>query len=74
MTFFGGGFKRGSVYGKTADEHPMLAVDKPVNLDDTRATIYRALGIAADHNYVTEGRPVYVTKDGKGQAIDGLLA
>ncbi|MDB6026623.1 MAG: hypothetical protein JWM68_2846 [Verrucomicrobiales bacterium] len=74
MTFFGGGFKRGSVYGKTADEHPMLAVDKPVNLDDTRATIYKALGIAADHNYVTEGRPVFVTKDGKGQAIDGLLA
>jgi hypothetical protein len=74
MTFFGGGFKKGFVYGKTADEHPMLAVEKPVNLDDTRATIYKALGIAADHSYVTEGRPVYVTKDGKGQGIDDLLA
>ena len=74
MTFFGGGFKKGFVYGKTANEHPMLAVENPVNLDDTRATIYKALGIPADHNYVTEGRPVYVTKDGKGQAIDGLLA
>ncbi len=74
MTFFGGGFKKGFVYGKTADEHPMLAVEKPVKLDDVRATIYKALGIAADHAYVTEGRPVYVTKDGKGQAIDDLLA
>lgn len=74
MTFFGGGFKKGFVYGKTANEHPMLAIEKPVNLDDTRATIYKALGIAADHNYITEGRPVYVTKDGKGQAIDELLA
>ncbi len=74
MTFFGGGFKRGFVYGKTKDEHPMLAVEQPVNLDDTRATIFKALGIPADHNYVTESRPFYVTKDGKGQAIDALLA
>jgi len=74
MTFFGGGFKGGFVYGKTNDEHPMLAVEKPVNMDDTRATIFKALGIPADHNYVTEGRPFYVTKDGKGQAIDALLA
>lgn len=73
MVFFGGGFKKGFVYGKTADEHPMLAVEKPVNLDDTRATIYKALGIPADHHYVTEGRPFYVTKDGKGQAIDEML-
>ena len=74
MTFFGGGFKKGFVYGKTANEHPMLAVEKPINLDDTRATIYKALGITADHHYVTEGRPFYVTKDGKGQAVDELLA
>ena len=74
MTFFGGGFKGGYLHGKTNDEHPMLAVEKSVNLDDTRATIFKALGISADHNYVTEGRPFYVTKDGKGQAIDEMLA
>lgn len=74
MTFFGGGFKRGYAHGKTNDQHPMLAVEKSVNLDDTRATIFKALGISADHHYVTEGRPFYVTKDGKGQAIDEMLA
>src|SRR6266850_3461880 len=74
MLFFGGGFKRGFAYGKTADQHPMVAVEKPVHLIDALATIYRALGIPADHSYVTEGRPFYVTKDAKGEAIGELLA
>ncbi|EEF62922.1 DUF1501 domain-containing protein [Pedosphaera parvula] len=74
MMFFGGGFKKGFVYGKTADEHPMVAVENPVPLIDVLATVYKTLGIPADANYVTEGRPFYVTKDGKGQAIDAMLA
>ncbi len=74
MTFFGGGFKAGYVHGKTNDEHPMLAVENAVNMDDTRATIFKALGVAPDHNYVTEGRPFYVTKDGRGRSINALLA
>ena len=73
MLFFGGGFKRGFAYGKTADQHPMVAVEKPVHLIDALATIYKALGIPADHSYVTEGRPFYVTKDAKGEAIGELL-
>ena len=52
----------------------MVAVEKPVHLIDALATIYKSLGIPADHSYVTEGRPFYVTKDGKGKAIDALLA
>ena len=74
MLFFGGGFKRGFVYGRTADRHPMVAVENPVELIDVYATIYRALGIAPNHNYITEGRPFYVTKDGKGRPIEALLA
>jgi hypothetical protein len=74
LAFFGGGFKQGFVYGKTADEHPMLPVENPVRLEDVHATVYKALGIPADTNYVTEGRPFYVTKDGKGVPIDALLA
>ena len=74
VAFFGGGFKKGFVYGKTADRHPMLPVENPVRLEDVHATVYKALGIPADTNYVTEGRPFYVTKDGKGMPIDGLLA
>ena len=74
MLFYGAGFKKGLTYGKTADRHPMLAVENPVKLIDVFATIYSALGIAADHSYVTEGRPFYVTKDGKGEPIKAMLA
>jgi len=74
MVFFGGGFKGGHVHGKTADRHPMLPIENVVKLTDVHATIYQALGIPADRSYETEGRPFYVTKDGKGVAIDGLLA
>ncbi len=74
LLFFGGGFKKGFVYGKTAPEHPMVPVENPVRLEDIHATIYRAMGIAPDTAYVTEERPFYVTKDGKGQAIGALLA
>jgi hypothetical protein len=74
LAFFGGGFKQGFVYGKTADRHPMLPVENPVRLEDVHATVYKALGIASDTSYVTEGRPFYVTKDGKGVPIDALLA
>ncbi len=58
MLFFGGGFRKGFAHGKTADRH---------------ATIYRAMGIASDTHYVTGGEPFYVTKDGKGRAIDAML-
>ncbi len=73
MLFFGGGFKPGLVYGRTADRHPMLAVENPVTLTDMHATIYKALGIPPDTYYVTEGRPVHVTKDGRGKPVDALL-
>jgi arylsulfatase A-like enzyme len=73
VVFFGGGVKGGFTYGKTADRHPMIPIENPVQLPDVHATIYKALGIPADTSYVSEGRPVYVTKDGKGKAIDALL-
>jgi hypothetical protein len=74
LLFFGGGFKQGYVHGRTADHHPMLPIEHPVHLIDVHATMYHTLGIPADTHYLTEGRPFYVTKDGKGQAIAGLLA
>jgi hypothetical protein len=74
MLFFGGGFKRGYVHGRTNPEHPMLAVENPVPLIDVKATIYHALGIPANTSYITEGRPFYVTNNGEGKAIAGLLA
>lgn len=74
MAFFGGGFKRGIAYGKTADRHPMVAVEKPVSLIDAHATIYHALGISPETSYMVEERPFYVTKDGTGEPVFGLLA
>jgi hypothetical protein len=70
---FGGGFKPGFVYGKTADRHPMIAVENPVRLEDAHATLYKAMGIAPDTNFVNEGRPVYVTNNGKGVPVDEML-
>jgi hypothetical protein len=74
LLFFGGGFKGGFVYGRTAERHPMTPIENPVTLEGVHTTIYKALGIAADTAYVTESRPFFVTKDGKGQPIDDLLA
>jgi len=70
---FGGGFKRGFLYGKTADERPCRTIENPVTIEDLHATIYRALGIPPDLAYVVEKRPVYVTRDGKGRPIADLL-
>jgi hypothetical protein len=74
VVMFGGGVKRGMVYGKTADERPCTTVENPVPVENLHATIYRALGIAPDQAFIIEKRPVYVTKDGKGKAIDELFA
>jgi len=74
VLMFGGGVKKGLLYGKTADERPCVTVENPVSMEDLHATIYRSMGIAPDLSYVIEKRPVYVTKDGKGKAIDAIVA
>jgi arylsulfatase A-like enzyme len=74
ILMFGGGIKKGFVYGKTADERPCTTIENPVVMEDLHATIYRALGIAPDTSYVVERRPVYVTRDGVGKPIEALFA
>jgi hypothetical protein len=74
ILMFGGGIKKGFVYGKTADERPCTTIEHPVVMEDLHATIYRALGIAPDTSYVVERRPVYVTRDGVGKPITDLFA
>ena len=73
VLLFGGGIRKGFLYGKTADERPCTTIENPVPVEDLHATMYRALGIAPDHSFVVEKRPVYVTKDGKGKAIEALF-
>jgi hypothetical protein len=73
ILMFGGGVRKGFVYGKTADERPCTTIENPVPVEDLHATMYHALGIAPDTAYVVEKRPVYVTKDGRGTPITELF-
>ncbi|MCG6157755.1 DUF1501 domain-containing protein [Rubinisphaera margarita] len=74
VVMFGGGMKQGFVYGRTADERPLVAVENPVSVMDLHATIMTALGISPKTAYLTEGRPFYVTQDGHGQPVKELFA
>ena len=74
VVLFGGGVKNGHVHGQTADERPFTSVKDPVTISDLHATLYRAMGIPADLSYETEGRPFFVTQDGKGRAVQSLFA
>lgn len=73
MLMFGGGIKKGFVYGKTADERPCKTIENPIKIDQVHQTIYHALGIPEDTQYEVEKRPFYTTPDGKGKAVLDLL-
>lgn len=74
VLMFGGGMKRGFLYGATAPERPLVAIANPVSIEDLHATIMTAMGISPRTGYEIEGRPFYVTQDGKGQAVRELFA
>ena len=73
VLMFGGGIKRGFVYGKTADERPCTTIENPMPVEDLHATIYHALGVPPDTSYLVEKRPVFVTKDGIGKPAKALF-
>jgi hypothetical protein len=74
VLMFGGGMKKGFVYGKTADERPCETVENPIGIEDLHATIYTAMGISPKLAYDIEKRPFYATLDGKGVARKELFA
>jgi hypothetical protein len=74
VLMFGGGMKRGLLYGATATERPLVAISNPVSIEDLHATIMTAMGISPRTGYEIEGRPFYVTLDGKGEAVGELFA
>ena len=74
IVMFGGGIKKGFVYGKTADERPCKTIQNPVKIDQIHQTIYHALGIPEDTHFDVEKRPFYTTPDGKGKAVMELLS
>lgn len=73
VLMFGGGVKKGFVYGKTADERPCTTIENPVPVEHLHASIFHALGIPPDTAYTVERRPVYVTKDGIGKPVTALF-
>jgi hypothetical protein len=74
VVMFGGGMKRGFLYGETAPERPLVTVRNPISIRDLHATIYTALGISPHTSFDIERRPFYVTDDGRGLAVRDLFS
>jgi uncharacterized protein (DUF1501 family) len=74
VVMFGGGMKRGFLYGSTADERPLVATSNPVSIADLHATIFTAMGISPKTMYEVEQRPFYATLDGTGVAVREVFA
>lgn len=73
VLMFGGGVRRGFLYGKTASERPCTTIENPINVTDLHSTILHTLGILPDYHVTVEQRPFYVTQDGRGIARTALL-
>lgn len=74
VLMFGGGVKRGFLYGETAPERPLVTVKNPVSIRDMHATIFTAMGISPKTGFEIEKRPFYATEDAKGQAVSSLFS
>ncbi|MFP6764107.1 MAG: DUF1501 domain-containing protein [Planctomycetaceae bacterium] len=74
VAMFGGGVKKGFLYGRTADERPLLAVENPVSVQDLHATIFTAMGISPRTAFEVEKRPFFATKDGHGQPVPDVFS
>jgi hypothetical protein len=73
VLLFGGGIKKGLLYGETAPERPLLTTKNPVTIPDLHATIYTAMGISPKTAFEVEKRPFYATEDGKGRPVRDLF-
>jgi hypothetical protein len=61
----GGGVRGGQVIGET-DERGMGPKERAIHVEDLAATLYHALGIDPEKEYITpSGRPVRLANDGK---------
>jgi hypothetical protein len=73
VVMFGGGMKRGFLYGETAPERPLLVTRNPVPIRDLHATIFAAMGISPRTSFDIERRPFYATEDGYGRPVQALF-
>ncbi len=74
VVMFGGGMKRGFLYGETAPERPLMAIQDPVSIAEMHATIFTAMGISPKTAFEIENRPFYATQDGLGKPVKALFA
>jgi hypothetical protein len=74
VLLFGGGMKRGLLYGETAPERPLATIKNPISIPDLHATILTAMGVSPKSAFEVEKRPFYVTEDGKGKPVMELFA
>lgn len=74
VLMFGGGIKKGQLYGESASERPCLVTKNPISVTDLHATIYHAMGIRPDHQFLIEARPFFATEDGKGKPVLELFS
>lgn len=73
VLMFGGGVRKGLLYGETAPERPCIAIKNPLSVRDLHATIYSAMGISPATGFEIERRPFYATEDGKGKPVRELF-
>ena len=73
VVLFGGGMKRGFVYGETAAERPLLVTRDPVSIDDLHATIFTAHGDLAANGLRRRAPPVLRHKRRQGAAGAGAV-
>ena len=68
----GGGIRTGQVVGKS-DEKGAQCIERQVSLGDVFATVYKAMGIQWDKEYITPiGRPIKIAnslKDATGEDL-----
>src|SRR5262245_31386899 len=74
VVLWGGGMKRGFLYGESAEERPCLVTKDPIDLTQLHATLFTAMGISPRTAFDIEKRPFYVTQDGKGEPVMELFA
>lgn len=74
VLLFGGGMKKGLLYGETAPERPLVTTKNPISIRDLHATIFTAMGISPKTAYDVEKRPFYATEDAKGVPVMDLFA
>ena len=71
VLMFGGGIKRGQVYGETAPERPLLTTKNPVSISDLHATLFTAMGISPRTAFDIEKATVLCDARWQGAAGEG---